>query len=194
MTVHISSAAASADEVTHSNRVRAAYGVAARAALVVAICVAGYYYSLFTLLHELLLRTPLAYVGLVPPVSALLCVALAPRAADEPDIHDPYLDWIVGLPLLGAALAILEIGPTQLSTYFWLWRLDLLSLPLFVAGAVDLAFGARALWRLRVPIAFLALAWPAPYVVALSPFIGLIAFVVVSLAAVVVLLRSRPRV
>jgi hypothetical protein len=162
--------------------------------LVVGICVGGYHYSLFTLLHELLLPTPLAYVGLVPLISALLCTALAPRAADEPDIHDPYLDWILGLPLLGTALAIVEIAPIQLSTYFWLWRLDLLSLPLFVAGAVGLAFGARALWRLRVPIAFLALAWPAPYVVALSPFIGLVAFALVSLAVVVLLLRSRLRV
>jgi exosortase/archaeosortase family protein len=58
---------------------------------------------------------------------------------------------------------IIAIVPVHLSTYFWLWRLDLLSLPLFVAGAIDLVFGARALWRLRVPVVFLGLASPAPY-------------------------------
>lgn len=183
---------ASVGTATSSRRSRTRNGLLARIALVTAICIGAYHYSLFTLLRELLQPTPLEYVGLVPLISMLLCAALAPRAGNEPDIHDRYLDWIVGLPLLGAALAVVEIGPVQLSTYFWLWRLDLLSLPLFIAGAVDLAFGARALWRLRLPIAFLVLAWPAPYVVALSPSAGLAVFALVALA-LVVLLRRRLR-
>jgi exosortase len=50
-----------------------------------------------------------------------------------------------------------------LSVRFWLARVDLLSLPLFVAGAITLTFGVRRLWTLRFPVAFLLLAWPALY-------------------------------
>jgi hypothetical protein len=78
------------------------------------------------------------------------------------DIHDRYVDWIIGLPLLLAALVIVVLLPAHFSLFFWLWRLDLLSLPVFVAGAVSLVFGLRALWRFRIPIGFLALTWPLP--------------------------------
>ncbi|MDQ6744067.1 MAG: exosortase/archaeosortase family protein [Candidatus Dormibacteraeota bacterium] len=134
-----------------------------RTAFVVAVCFGAYHYSLSTLLHGLSLTTPLAYLGLVPLIALMLAVARALQSRDGIDIHDRYLDWIVGLPLLATALVIIAVVPAHLSTYFWLWRLDLLSLPLFVAGAIDLVFGARALWRLRVPVVFLGLASPAPY-------------------------------
>ena len=46
---------------------------------------------------------------------------------------------------------------------FWVYRYDLLSLPIFVAGAVAIIFGCRVLWRQKLAIAFLFLAWPYPY-------------------------------
>src|ERR1700737_1944571 len=137
--------------------------LALRTAFLVAVSIGAYHYSLSTLLHGLSLTTPLAYLGLVPLIALMLAVARAFQSRDGIDIHDRYLDWIVGLPLLATALVIIAVVPAYLSSYFWLWRLDLLSLPLFVAGAIDLVFGARALWRLRVPVVFLGLASPAPY-------------------------------
>ena len=123
----------------------------------------GYYYSLATLVRGLALDTPLAYLGLVPFIALALIVVrgLAPRR--EPEIHDRHVDYIVGSPLLLLALAVVLILPIHESTFFWLWRLDLLSLPLFVAGAICIVFGLRALWRLRFPVAFLFLAWPMPF-------------------------------
>ena len=46
---------------------------------------------------------------------------------------------------------------------FWVWRIDLLTLPFFVVGAVAVIFGVRVLWRQKVAVGFLLLAWPYPY-------------------------------
>jgi len=81
----------------------------------------------------------------------------------EPDIHDREVDYIIGVPLLLGSLAINLLLPVRLSTMFWVWRVDLLALPLFVAGSIAILFGVRTLWRLRFPIAFLLFAWPLPY-------------------------------
>jgi len=140
-----------------------ARAAAGRFAVVTAAVAVGYYYSLATLIRGLALDTPLAYLGLVPFIALALIVVrgLAPRS--EPEIHDRHVDYIVGTPLLLLALAVVLILPIHESTFFWLWRLDLLSLPFFVAGAVCIVFGLRALWRLRFPVAFLFLAWPLPF-------------------------------
>jgi len=139
-----------------------------RAAAVV-VCVAlAYNYSLQTLVQEMGQQTPLAYLGLVPLIALLLGAVLAQRRSAAPDIHDRYLDYIVGVPLLTLAMGLLIIAPDALPSVYWLHRLDLLSLPLFAAGAISLAFGVRALVRVRAAVLFLFLAWPYPYVVLLD--------------------------
>jgi exosortase len=142
--------------------------LAIRSLVVVGSAVAAYYYSLSTLIRGLTLDSPLAYLGLVPFIAIGLVIArgLAPRS--EPDIHDRHVDYIIGLPLIFLSLALVLILPVHQSTFFWLWRLDLFSLPFFVAGAVCVVFGVRVMWRLRFPIAFLFLAWPLPFSTALS--------------------------
>jgi hypothetical protein len=139
-------------------------GVGVRAAVVIGVCAGAYHYSLATLLGGLGLQTPLAGLGLVPAISLVIAAVSGRPGAGEPDIHDRYLDYIIGIPLLLAALAVVVLLPVAFATFFWFWRLDLISLPLFAAAAVALCFGSRALWRLRFAIAFLALACPAPYV------------------------------
>ena len=135
---------------------------------VAAITLAAYHYSLLTLLRGLTLDTPLAYLALVPVIVVLLIAIRALTPHREPDIHDRYLDYMIGLPLLAAALVLLVLLPMRLSSFYWYWRIDLLSLPLFLAGAVSLVFGLRALWRVRLAIAFLFLAWPLPYLMVLN--------------------------
>jgi len=141
-----------------------------RVALVLAACLAAYHYSLTTLASAFSIDSPLAYVGLVPLIAGGLVLIKAINQGSEPDIHDRHVDYIVGLPLLAAALAIVIFLPLQQSTFFWLWRIDLLSPPFFVAGAVALVFGARALWRVRLPVLFLFLMWPLPYSIFLNTF------------------------
>ncbi len=96
----------------------------------------AYSYSLTTLLQLADLNTPLAYVSLVPLIAlTLAAINSRPRPA-EPAIHDRQTDYIIGVPLMAAALCINLFLPAKLSAMFWVWRIDLLTLPFFVAGAV----------------------------------------------------------
>jgi exosortase/archaeosortase family protein len=131
-------------------------------AIFLASVVVAYHYSLKTLLQNLGVDTPLAYVGLVPAIALGLAAALRhPRR--EPAIHDRQLDYIIGLPLIASAVFINMVVPGHLTDLYWIWRLDLLTLPLFVAGVVTLLFGVRVLWRQKIAILYLVLAWPLPY-------------------------------
>lgn len=123
----------------------------------------AYHYTLSSLMRNLNLSTPLAYVGLVPAIALALAATRARPTRAEPAIHDRQLDYIIGLPLIGAALAIELLLPNKLSAMFWVWRIDLLSLPLFVAGTIALIFGTRILWRQKLAVGYLILAWPLPY-------------------------------
>ena len=134
-----------------------------RLAFVLGSVLLAYHYSLRTLLSTLTLDSPLAYLGLVPFMALGLALLRSAPAADEPDIHDRQVDIIIGIPLMLGALAVMTLLPGRMSTIFWYERIDLLSMPLFVAGAIALAFGTRTLGRLRVAVAFLLLAWPVPY-------------------------------
>src|SRR5260370_22089441 len=86
-----------------------------------------------------------------------LAAVLARPNPAEPPIHDRQLDYIIGIPLLVASLAVNIILPVRLSSMFWIWRVDLLALPLFVAGTIALLFGVRTLWRGSIPSLFLFL-------------------------------------
>jgi exosortase/archaeosortase family protein len=127
------------------------------------IVIIAYSYSLSTLLQLADLNTPLAYVSLVPLISLILAAVNSQPIRPEPSIHDRQTDYIVGLPLMGAALLVNYLLPAKLSAMFWVWRIDLLTLPFFVAGAVAVIFGVRVLWRQKLAVGFLILAWPYPY-------------------------------
>jgi exosortase/archaeosortase family protein len=132
-------------------------------AIFLAAVVLAYHYSLSTLLRTARGDTPLAYLGLVPLLALGLAWLRSRLEPQPPATRDRRLDYLVGLPPLLVALGLNLLLPARLGVLFWIWRLDLLTLPLFVAGVVALLFGAPALWRARVPIAFLLLAWPLPY-------------------------------
>ena len=162
----------------------------------VAIClvavVLAFHYTLSSLFRTLQLDTPLAYLGLVPCISLALVARRARGGTWEPPIHDRQVDYIVGIPLLLVALGINVLLPVRLSAMFWLWRIDLLALPLFVSGAVVLLFGVRTLWRLRLPVFFLFLAWPLPYTAVLMRQIA--AFTATTLVGVKAGLHLMPGV
>ena len=142
-----------------------------RPALAVGLVLFAYRTSLATLIEAMRLDTPLAHLALVPMIAGGL--AYASRHNDAgPEIHDRQLDWIVGLLLCSVAVVTNTILPGRLSTQYWIWRLDLLSLPVFVAGVVAIVFGVRSVWKYRTAILFLFLAWPLPYSVALDRYLG----------------------
>jgi exosortase/archaeosortase family protein len=132
-------------------------------AALLGVVVIAYSYSLTTLLQLADLNTPLAYVSLVPIIALILAAVHAKPLHPEPSIHDRQTDYIIGIPLMAAALLIDFLLPSKLSAMFWVWRIDLLTLPFFVAGAVAVIFGVRVLWRQKLAVGFLLLAWPYPY-------------------------------
>jgi exosortase len=136
--------------------------------LVIGGTLVAYHYSLLTLLEQLGVQSPLAYVGLVPIFALALGAAYMKPKANDPDIHDRQLDYIVGLPLLLVAAAITMLLPRHMSATFWQWRVDLLAVPVFVAGLVAIVFGTRVLWRQRFAVLYLLLALPALYTVVLA--------------------------
>jgi exosortase/archaeosortase family protein len=142
-----------------------------RPAIALIVIGVAYATSLRTLVDGLQLDTPLAHLALVPVLSLALA-AMTFRSGGEPNIHDRQLDWIVGVPLVTTAILINVLLPARLSTQFWLWRLDLLTMPVFVAGVVTLLFGVRTLWRMRIAVLFLFFAWPVPYSRLLDRFLG----------------------
>jgi exosortase/archaeosortase family protein len=158
-----------------------------RAAIVVGAAVAAYHYSLSSLLGTLSADTPLAYLGLAPLIALGLAVALSRPSPGALEVSDRTVDLLVGVPLLGTAMFMTVVLPARMSILFWYYRVDLLSLPLFVAGAVALLFGAATLWRIRYAIGFLLLAWPVPYTWALNH--GMTSFSGVTLAALHRLVR-----
>jgi hypothetical protein len=131
--------------------------------VVACVVVATAYASALTgVLGGLFLLSPTAYVGLVPIVALGVMTARALPTANEPAIRDRYVDYAIGLPLLACALVLLLLFPAHASPLFWQRRLDLLSVPLFTAGAVATIFGIRALWRVRAGIALLFLGMLVP--------------------------------
>ncbi len=141
--------------------------VSARIRLAAVICgvALAYSFSLRSLLDGWQYETPLAHLALVPILTGVLLFAARGRY--------PHIDWLrlgrvdvaVALLLFFAAFALLGVGPAIWSTYFWASRLDLLTLPLFVAAALVLLFGTRSLASFWFPLGFLLLAWPLPYLV-----------------------------
>ncbi len=130
--------------------------------LLISVLVA-YNYSLSTLLQTADQQTPLAYISLVPAIALALAAIRARPLKPEPPIYDRHVDYTIGIPLILAAVAINELLPARMSAMFWVYRVDLLTLPIFVAGAVAIIFGSRVLWRQRLAVLFLFLAWPYPY-------------------------------
>src|SRR6202012_1332098 len=94
------------------------------AVFAVAVVVA-FHYSLLTLVQNLNIDTPLAYIGLVPAIALALAALQRHPVRREPSISGRQLDYILGLPLIAGAIALEYILRDHLGTMFWLWRVDL---------------------------------------------------------------------
>jgi exosortase/archaeosortase family protein len=136
--------------------------------LPIAVLVLGalvaYHFTLLSLIDYLRLDTPLAYLPLLPLFAAwAVHLRLRGYAGSPPPIQDRQVDFLVGVPLMLLAAVLVTVVPAIWSTYYWTERPDVISLSLFVCGGVVLFFGFNWFWRLRGPLLFLFLMWPAPY-------------------------------
>jgi exosortase/archaeosortase family protein len=167
-----------------------------RAGLLLALAALAYHYSLASLFAEWRYQTPIAYLGLVPLLAAALFLLALLRHGHVAAIAPARRDLLLGLPGLALSFFVLAAGPALAGNYFWPLRLDLLTLPLFVASACALLFGLRSLVFFLYPILFSLLAWPLPYTVlleqALAWFTELTSRVASALATSLGLAQSVP--
>jgi exosortase/archaeosortase family protein len=132
----------------------------------------AYSFSLQSLLGGWRYDTPLADLALVPPLAGLLLFASSRRYPHIGWLRLGHVDVALATVFLLAAFGMLAAGPVIWSKYFWASRLDLLTLPFFVAGALVLLFGARSIVPFGFSVAFLLLAWPLPYLMLLEQALG----------------------
>jgi len=151
---------------------RAPVPVSFRLGLLLPCSAVAFWFSLQSLLGEWRYETPLADLILVPLLAVGVFAAATRRHPYVGVLRLGWFDLLLATALLGAALALLVVGPVFWSKYFWAMRLDLLALPLFVAGGILLLFGARAIVPFWFPVLSLFLAWPLPYLALLERALG----------------------
>jgi exosortase/archaeosortase family protein len=132
----------------------------------------AFHYSLASLFAAWSYDSPLADLALVPLLAAALFVAAALRHRHVGAVGLGRPDVVVAAVLLAAALFVVAAGPAFVGSYFWLLRLDLLTLPLAGAAFVALLFGLRSLVAFIFPLFFLLFAWPLPYTVFLEQLLS----------------------
>ncbi len=135
---------------------------------IVIATVIAYHFTLATFFDFLSRDTPLAYLPLLPFFCIGIAIFTAKRYAKAPPIQDRQIDFLIGVPLIVVALALITIAPAIASAYYWTDRADVVSLALFACGATVIAYGVTWAWRLRACFGFLLLMWPALYLHLLS--------------------------
>ena len=113
-----------------------------------------------------------AYVWTVPGAAILAAIGVARRHRTELPIHDRQTDIIVGG--MGFVLAVLIQGVLlpRYALYFYLLRLDLVAMWLFVVSSCILLFGLRPVLRFAWVWVLLLLVFSLPYQLSVITFGG----------------------
>jgi exosortase/archaeosortase family protein len=151
---------------------RAPVPISFRLTLLAGCSAAAFWFSLRSLSGQWRYETPLADLVLVPVLAAVLFFAASRRHPYVGELRLGWFDLLAGSTLLAGSLVLVAVGPVYWSKYFWAMRLDMLALPIFVAGGVMLLFGARAIVPFGLPVLSLLLAWPLPYLALLERLLG----------------------
>ena len=115
--------------------------------------------SILAMESFLLADNALGFVPFVLPLSGWLFWRYA-HQREEPKKRDVIVDLFFAAPFAAGAVFVLLLMPARLSWYFWLHRVDLLALPLFVLAAGFVFFGYLQMLRMWPAFGMLFLAWP----------------------------------
>jgi len=121
-------------------------------------------------------------LGFVPFVIVIAAIAFWLYSFPEGGAvkRDVLVDVFLAVPATLLAFYVLYLIPGYLSWYYWLFRVDLLGLPLFVLASGIVWFGYQQVLRAAPAYAVLFLIWPYPIVrfqqVLVEPFIRLTAW------------------
>lgn len=158
-----------------------------RPAALIASIVAAYALPLSALVRAMGYDTPLAYLGLVPPLAFALGCWRHHQHGAAPASPTPR-DAVTGSALLILAALVAGGTPALADPSLWSWRLDLvalplyaaaahldlLSLPLFAAGMLALLYGATALRWAWPALGYAFFVWPVPYTFLLGHLLPLV--------------------
>jgi len=118
-------------------------------------------------------------LGFVPFVIVIAAIAFWVRSFPEtqPGKRDVFVDAFLAIPLGVLAIYVLAFVPDYLSWYFWLFRVDLLALPLFVVAMGLVCLGYQRVLLTAPAFIVLFLLWPYPIVrfqqFLVDPFVNL---------------------
>ena len=104
-----------------------------------------------------------AYVWFVPIAALLAAIGIARRSRVELPIHDRQTDIIVATLGLVMALLLHAVLLPRYSLYFYLLRLDLVAMWLFIVSAGVALFGLRPITRFGWAWIVLFMMFPLPY-------------------------------
>jgi exosortase len=102
--------------------------------------------------------SPDAVVIAVPAAALALIVFELRRVRRHGD--ELAVNLALALPLLAALALLLVILPAKLSYAYWLFRFDLLAVPVFAAAIILILFGFPALYASRRGLVLLVVGWP----------------------------------
>jgi hypothetical protein len=142
---------------------RTAVQLTLRWALIAALAVLAFHESLLNLLETTAAGGIGGYVWTVPPAAAVAALGVDLRRHSEPAIHDRQTDIIFGCMGLGLCLMVQAVLVPRYGVYFYLLRLDLLALWLFLLSSCIILFGIRPVIRFRWVWLVLASVFALPY-------------------------------
>ena len=133
--------------------------------IVVAATLVAFWFS-FTSLRDLVLsNSPAGLVAFVP-IGTLIVLWGRLRVLPDrrPEGRDLFFDGVTAAVPLATVLILIVVLPTRLSLVYWLYRIDLLAVPLFVTGVITVVWGFWALWRIWPALVYLLLISPLPFI------------------------------
>ncbi|WP_349269759.1 hypothetical protein MPNTM1_00188 [Mycolicibacterium parafortuitum] len=137
-----------------------------RWALITAITVLAFVDSLHASLANTRVNGINGYTWIIPASAVLAAGGLARRKPYAARIDDRQTDVIVAVMVLTFAVLVYGVLTPRYAAFFWMLRLDLVAMVLFVVGAGILLFGLRAVTRFDPVWAMVILALPFGYHVA----------------------------
>ncbi|TLH66334.1 hypothetical protein C1S80_08560 [Mycolicibacterium aubagnense] len=131
---------------------------------IIAICTGvAYYDSVAVLVSSTRRQGLVGFVWTVPLVAILVATGVSRRRRGELPIHDRQTDIIVGTMGLVLAVLVEWVLLPRFNLFFYLLRLDLVAMWLFVLSSAVLLFGLRPVSRFGWVWAMLFMVFPLPY-------------------------------
>ena len=123
--------------------------------LIFIFTIAAYYQTLTSMKTYIDDNDPTSYVVIILPIFFIFLVFFYMKELESE--KDP-LKFLLAFIFIGSAITLYT--QNSLNSSLSAYRLDLLSIPLFITGAVILFFGIESAKRLRFILLYLFLIWP----------------------------------